>query len=149
MFDNGVIHLIEGTDIDRPRNAITLTQDLHSWFGDFDIFFEPVLDQEHTYRIQSFLHPVVTPDLPVVRTLYLTESRTVEPPSQRLLALHYAISHILHLSAAAGYITKILKDMERKGTRADGSTELGRIVTLRFGGWLEAVHTHKEAEKRK
>ncbi|KAK0702818.1 hypothetical protein B0H67DRAFT_604483 [Lasiosphaeris hirsuta] len=141
MFDNGAIHLIEGTDVDRPQNVITLTQDLHSWFGNFDIFFEPILDQEHTYRIQSFFHPMATPDLPVVRRLYLTESRTIGPPSQRLLALHYATSHILHLSAAAGYITKILKDMEWKDTRADGSTELGRILSLRFGGWSEAVHT--------
>ena len=141
MFDSGVVYLIEGNDIDRPRNAVTLTHDLHNLFGNFDIFFEPLPDQEHTYRIQSFLHPMVIRDLPVVRTLYLTENRTIEPPSLRLLALHCAIAHILHLSAAADYITKILKDMEWKDTRADGSTELGRIIALRLGGWSEAVRT--------
>jgi len=40
MFDVGVIHLIEGIDIDRPRNAITLSLEMHRLFGNFDIFFE-------------------------------------------------------------------------------------------------------------
>ena len=141
MFDSGVIHLIEGNDIDRPRNAITLTRDLHNSFDNFDVFFESLPDQEHTYRVRSFLHPLIMPDLPVVRTLYLTENRTIEPPSPRLLALHCAIAHILHLSAAGDYINTILRDMEWKDTRADGSTELGRLVTLGLGGWSEAIHS--------
>ncbi|KAK3933822.1 hypothetical protein QBC46DRAFT_401156 [Diplogelasinospora grovesii] len=139
MFDSGVIHLIEGNDIDRPRNAITLTRDLHTFFGNFDVFFEPLPDQEHTYRIQSFLHPMAIQELPLERTLYLTRSRTIEPPSPRLLALHCAIAHILHLSAAGDYINKILRDLEWKDTQADGSTELGRLVALRLM-WSE-VHT--------
>lgn len=137
MFDNGVVHLIEGSDIDRPRNAITLTRDLHNSFGNFDVFFEPVPgEDQHTYRIRSFFHPHLMPNLPVVRTLYLTENRNIEPPSSRLLALHYAIAHILHLSGAGEHIARIIKDMEWKDTRADGSTELGRLVTLGLGGWL-------------
>lgn len=143
MFDNGVIHLIEGNDIDRPRNAITLTRDLHDRFGKFDIFFEPLSGQEdHTYQIRTFLHPTLMPDLPVVRTLDVTEDRNIEPPSSRILALHRTIAHILHLSAAGDYMDKILKDMEWKDTRADGSTELGRLVDLRLNGWLDhAVYT--------
>lgn len=39
MCDVGVIHVIEGTDIDRPRNALTLTLEMHKPFGNFDIFF--------------------------------------------------------------------------------------------------------------
>ncbi|KAK0732214.1 hypothetical protein B0H67DRAFT_640511 [Lasiosphaeris hirsuta] len=69
----------------------------HGILGTFDMFFEPVPGQENTYRIQSF-SPLSMPDLPVVRTLFLTESKTIEPPSPRLLALHSAIGHIFHLS---------------------------------------------------
>jgi hypothetical protein len=141
MFDNEVIHLIEGDDIDRPRNAITLTRDLHLYFGNFDIFFEAIPGQEqHTYRIRSFLPPLITPGFPIVRTLYLTKDRNIEPPSPRLLDLHRAIAHILHLSAAGDYIARILRDMRWKDIRADGSTELGHLVSLRLGGWL-----HREA----
>lgn len=141
MFDSGVIHLIEGNDIDRPRNAITLTGDFHHYFGNFDVFFESLPDQEHTYRVRSFIHPAILPDLPVVRTLYLTENRTIEPPSPRLLTLHCAIAHILHLSGAGDYIREILRDMEWNDTKGDGSTELGRLVMLRLGGWSEAIHS--------
>jgi hypothetical protein len=142
MFDHGVGHLIEGVEIDRPRNALTLTHNIHDLFGNFRIYFEPVPDAEpHTYRIESFLAtPFVGGLLPVTRTLFLTDSRTIDPPSPRLLAIHRAIARILHLSAAGSYIDKILKDMEsagEQGAQADGSTDLGRLVHL--GLWLDGV----------
>ena len=137
MFDSGVIHLIEGSDIDRPRNAITLDHTLHYQFSRFKIFFEPVACQEHAYQIRSFLSTRVTPGLPIQRTLFLTENRNIDPPSPRFLAIHCAIAHILHRSAAGDYIEKILEDMEWKDTRSDGGTELGRLVGLRLSGWLD------------
>ncbi|RYO84436.1 hypothetical protein DL766_008527 [Monosporascus sp. MC13-8B] len=138
MFDHGIAHLIKGTDIDRPRNAITLTHSLHRFFGDFKIFFEPLQDQPHTYWIRSFLPPYVfrDPPLPITRTLYLTESRTIDTPWPRLLAVHRAIAHILHLSAAGEYIDKLLRDADKDGgdIREDGSTDLGRLARLAMGG---------------
>jgi hypothetical protein len=35
MFGDGVVHVIEGTDIDRQRNAITLTPSFQSSLGQF------------------------------------------------------------------------------------------------------------------
>jgi hypothetical protein len=142
MFDHGVAHLIEGTEIDRPRNAVTLTHNIHRWFGNFDIYFEPVPDSPpHTYRIETFLRPrAVRGVLPVTRTLYLTDSRSIDPPLPRLLAIHRAIAHILHLSAAGRYIDRILDDMEGargQGVQADGSTDLGRLVHL--GLWMDGA----------
>lgn len=137
MFDLGVAHFIEGTNIDSPHNAITLTHGFHDYFGDFQIFFEP-LSEKHTYRINSFLPRYLfrDPALPISSTLYLTDTRTIDPPSPRLLAVHRAICHILHLSAVGEYIDKLLRDMEENNIREDGSTELGRFVKLRLGGWL-------------
>ncbi|KAG8664880.1 hypothetical protein FPOAC2_14577 [Fusarium poae] len=136
MFDSGAAFLIEGTDIDRPRNAMTLTHSLHMWFGDFRIFFESIDQQAHTYRINTFLPPGLLGGLlPVTRTLHLTETRSIDPPSPRLLAIHSAIAHILHLSAAGDYIDKMLQDMEENGVQEDGSTELDRLVKLRLNGW--------------
>ncbi|KAH6641631.1 hypothetical protein F5144DRAFT_140885 [Chaetomium tenue] len=135
MLDDGVVHLIEGADIDKPRNAVTLDHNLHHWFSNFDIFFEPVPDaDDHTYRIGFSLPSILVRGiLPVVRKLYLTEERTIEPPSPRLLAIHRAIAHILHLSGASNYINTILKDLEKAQwhcAEADGSTDLGRLVHL-------------------
>lgn len=71
----------------------------------------------------------------VHRTLFLTDTRTIDPPSPRLLALHSAIAHILHLSAAAHHIDKILEDLDQRDIMADGSTELGYLAKLRVHGW--------------
>lgn len=139
MFDTGVVCLIEGSDIDRPRNALTLTRRFHFLFGEFKVFFEPVSDsQAHTYRIHTFVSRYLLrdPALPLTRTLYLSENRTIDPPSSQLLALHCAIAHILHLSAAGEYIDKLLREMEGQGVcAADGSTELDRLLRLGLRGW--------------
>jgi len=129
MFDNGVIYLIEGTDINRPRNAITLSQDMHQCFGHFDIFFERIANTPpNTYRIQTFLPFMAGGRLPITRTLFTHPS--IDPPSERLLALHSAIGHILHLSGAGDYIQAILNDMGTGVVQNDGSTELGVLVSL-------------------
>ncbi|OAA53004.1 hypothetical protein SPI_09492 [Niveomyces insectorum RCEF 264] len=143
MFDTGVTHMIDGVDIDRPRNALTLTTSLHADFGAFEIYFDPVLDQNNTYRIQSFTDPEMNVllglPLPVTRTLFLTEDHTIEPPSPRLLAIHRAIAHILHLSGAGEYIERVLYDMEDSVVRADGTSELGRMVRLGLSGWVDGA----------
>ena len=140
MFDNDIGRLIEGPDIDRPYNALTLTVNLHIFFGEFQIYFESVDGEPNTYRIDTFLPPPILNNLlPVTRTLYLTEARAIEPPSPRLLAIHRAIAHILHLSAAGDYIDRILKDAEEQIIRADGSSALGLLVQLRMDGWLDAA----------
>jgi hypothetical protein len=136
MFDNGIIHLIEGSNIDRPRNALTLTHDFHQLFGNFEIFFEPMAQLPYTYRINSTRSGFTrNPIFPLSRTLYLSNTRTIDPPSSRLLAVHRAIAYILHLSAAGDYIDQILRDLDEPDIRTDGSTELGRLVELRLGGW--------------
>ncbi|WXC47992.1 hypothetical protein QX201_007707 [Fusarium graminearum] len=135
MFDSGVVHLIEGTDIDRPSNALTLTLSHHVSFGDFRVYFEPVGDTPHTYRIGTFLPPGLAEDVPVTRTLFLTEDKSIDPPSPRFLAIHRAIAHILHLSTAGDYIDDILSDVGEFGIRSDGSTDLSRLLRLRLGDW--------------
>ncbi|OAA56722.1 hypothetical protein SPI_07729 [Niveomyces insectorum RCEF 264] len=139
MFDKNVAHWFEGVDIDRPRNALTLSHHFHQYFGAFEVYFEAVPNELHTYRIQSFLPPpmLVGLGLPVTRQLFLTEGHTIDPPLPRLLAVHRAIAHILHLSGAGLYIDKLLRDMEDSVVRSDGSSELGRIVTLGLKGWLD------------
>lgn len=110
-------------------------------FCRFQVFFEALPGREHTYRIQTFLKPFHLPGLPVERTFYLTEDGSVEPPLPRLLALHSAIAHILHLSAAGRYIDDILEDLDWKDIRDDGLTKLCHLVALRLDGWIDAVST--------
>ncbi|OJD17268.1 hypothetical protein ACJ73_08814 [Blastomyces percursus] len=53
--------------------------------------------------------------------------------SGRLLKVHRAIALILKLSGAGEYIEDILRDMEDVKVEADGSTNLGRLLSLRLG----------------
>lgn len=85
LLNNDAAHLINGVEIDRPRNALTLTHDLHQDFGRFDIFFTAHTtkgSRPNTYRIETFLPAQLHPILPITRTPYLTEGRTtsIEPP---------------------------------------------------------------------
>ena len=142
MFDSGIADLINGTDIDRPRNAITLTNQLHHLFSEFRLHFQAT-DQPHTYLVDSNLPSLIKDRMfPLPRSVYLTHIGTSDPPSPRLLAVQNAISQIFHLSGAGGYIDDILHDMEYLDVKEDGSTALGHLVQLRFDGWLErAVNT--------
>ncbi|KAJ9612775.1 hypothetical protein H2204_014910 [Knufia peltigerae] len=145
MFDDGVIHLLEGNDIDRTRNAITLTMEFHHLFGCFEVYFEPYGSQAHTYRIDSVHEDFMRPSiLPITnRTLFLTDNRTIDPPSPRLLAIHAAIAHILYLSAAGQYINDILDDLDQGEISADGSTPLGQFTALRVYGWWDGrIHAY-------
>ncbi|CEJ83922.1 hypothetical protein VHEMI03301 [[Torrubiella] hemipterigena] len=138
MFDNDIAYLINGVEIDRPRNALTLTRDLHQDFGRFEVYFTAHSDssQPHTYVIETFLSAQVYPTLPIRRTLHLAADCNIEPPDPRLLAVHCAIAIILHPSAAGEYIHKILRGMEEQTVRSDCSTSLGDFVRLRIENML-------------
>ncbi|OAL75678.1 hypothetical protein A7D00_1278 [Trichophyton violaceum] len=127
MFDPGIIHLIDGPKIDSPLNALTLTHGHHRAFGEFKLYFEPTSAQ-YQYRIDSMERtPFLRKSLfPVTRTLLLSPSRTIDPPSARLLGVHRAIAKIMNLSGAGEYIEKVLRDLEEINVRADGTTNLGR-----------------------
>ncbi|KAL2000371.1 hypothetical protein VTN02DRAFT_3208 [Thermoascus thermophilus] len=136
MFDPGITHLIDGPKIDSPSNALTLTFDCHRLFGEFQIYFEPT-GRPYEYKIDSMESDFLRdPLFPVTRTLMLSPNRTIDPPSPRFLAVHRAIAHILKLGGAGDYIEQILQDMEQMTVEADGSTNLGDILRLRFDGWL-------------
>ncbi|KAL8291067.1 hypothetical protein RB597_005569 [Gaeumannomyces tritici] len=140
MFDVGIVRVIEGVEIDRPFNAITLSTKHHLYFGSFEIFFEGPLSNQppHTYRIDAFDSFIGgISGLPVTRTLYLAKNRSIDPPSPRLLAIHCAIGHILHLSGAGEYIDRIWRDAEEYGVRQDGSTDIGTLIGWKLGGCVD------------
>lgn len=141
LFEPGITHLIDGQGIDSPRNALTLTHHYHRLLGEFEIYFEPIGGEYNRYTIRSTEKNPILCDrlLPVTRTLNLSPNRTIDPPSSRLLKVHRAIALILKLSGAGEYIENILRDMEEVEVKEDGSTNLGRLMSLRFGGWLKTL----------
>ncbi|KAI8648884.1 HNHc domain-containing protein [Fusarium sp. Ph1] len=100
MFDCGAAYLIEGTEIDRPGNALTLTHNLHTLFGDFRIFFTPVDQQPHT-AIAHILHLSAAGD-------YIDDIlRDVEEPGAREDA-STELEHLLRLGLSGWPIGQVL-----------------------------------------
>lgn len=138
MFAPGIKRRIEGAQIDRPFNAISLSPTQHDLFGALHIYFHEIQDSPpHTYAIKSFvpLHP-----FPVVRTLLSSPSRPVDMPDRQLLAIHKACAMILHLSGAGDYIERLLDSFGGGTANADGLSDLGSIVSLRMHSALHSSY---------
>ncbi|KAF5865343.1 hypothetical protein ETB97_004153 [Aspergillus alliaceus] len=135
MFDPDISPLIAGPDIDNPYNALTLTHNYHRLFGEFEIYFKQKdPENDRIYIIDSteqrpFLRDAL---FPVTRELNLSPELDVDPPARKLLEVHCAIAHILKLSGADDYIEKTLREMAETCVNADGSTDIGRLIRLRF-----------------
>lgn len=134
MFDPGVMRLIEGIDIDRPTNALTLSRGLHQAFGNLEIYFEAEAGFQNRYTIKA-VEPLIRrqPKLPVTRDLFITTNHNIDIPLPRLLAIHRACCLIMHASGAGEYIDKLLDDMEDSVVlRSDGTTDIGAMVSVRL-----------------
>jgi len=132
MFDPGVVRLVEGYDIDRAYNAITLTREFHGRFGDLEVHLEHIPHSDpHIYVVRE-TNPSRFPDqlLPVTRTLFTAQ--TIDPPSQRLLSLHRACAFVLHLSGAAEYVNRVLRDMDEGQVKSDGTTDIATLLKLKL-----------------
>lgn len=132
MFDINIMQLINGPDIDKTYNALMLTPTLHNAFGSYDIFFTPIPGRPNTYRIEAFHGMRFNNTVPVERELFMPNDPELHMPSPRLLAIHRAVAHIIHLSGAAEYIAKIFRDFDEGVVKCDGSTQLGHMLELRL-----------------
>ncbi|KAI9762287.1 MAG: hypothetical protein M1840_001431 [Geoglossum simile] len=117
MFDPGVVDIIDGGNIYCPCNAITLSAAMHQRFGGLEVYFERqsagLNYPKHMYVIKATkIEPSQSPALPIERALLVTPNRTVDPPSERLLAVHRACALVLHLCGAAGYVDEVLLDKD-------------------------------------
>ena len=143
MFDLGITDLVNGTDIDKPKNALTLTMHFRKLFDAFKASFDAIPNQPNTYKIDSISQNLIKdPLLPVTRTLRHPPNCRFDPPSPRLLAVHHAIARILHLTGAGDYIDRVLRDLESPDIAKDGSTEIEAYVGLKIGGWLAEAQVH-------
>src|SRR5215469_6291010 len=104
MFDPGIIHKIEGSNIDQPYNALSMSVGFHRHFGDLKVYFEAEPGFNHRYTIKTTMPRFnFQPTLPITRDLFITPDHNIDPPLPRLLALHRACCLILHLSGAGEY----------------------------------------------
>ncbi|KAK3687440.1 hypothetical protein B0T22DRAFT_527268 [Podospora appendiculata] len=121
----GLTKAEEGGELSESKKATIAILNMF----DIGIFFERVADDDtaDTYQIQTF-HPFLSAQLqfPICRTFFSHAS--IDPPLERLLELHSAIGHVLHMSGAGEYINTILRNLEDGVVQEDGSTQLGALV---------------------
>ncbi|KAH8713439.1 hypothetical protein HC256_006598 [Beauveria bassiana] len=128
MFDIDVAHLTNGADVDQPHNAITLTLDLHRALG----ISTSTARKSPTARIpmkSGHFEGLDSRECCLSQGRCTSADQSINPPAPRLLALHRAIGHILHLSGAGEHIDDIFRKLEDRMVQCDGSTPLAELVS--------------------
>ncbi|EPS99343.1 hypothetical protein FOMPIDRAFT_1147471 [Fomitopsis schrenkii] len=137
---------LNGNNINRPENVMTLTHALHGLFDDLDFWLEEVEGQENTYRTclssnfddaqaRESLHlpPTVQFIVHDVDDLASSGARgsstsQVQPrhlalPNPKYLRIHAACCKVAHLSGAAEYLEEVYRDVDSLEVLAnDGSS---------------------------
>ncbi|KAI9651905.1 MAG: hypothetical protein M1829_002110 [Trizodia sp. TS-e1964] len=129
MFDSNLCAEIEGIAIDRPTNTLLLRGELHTLFGQFKVYFDQQDEEPNTYIVR-----VTRPNMPIAglpRTVRF-ESEVIPLPSPRLLAVHKALARMMHLTGAGENITYQFRDYPDTEIAADGTTDLGALLTVGF-----------------
>ncbi|EPS99331.1 hypothetical protein FOMPIDRAFT_90294 [Fomitopsis schrenkii] len=136
---------LNGNNINRPENVMTLTQALHGLFDDLDFWLEEVEGQKDTYRTclsSNFDRAQIreSHNLPptvqfIVHDVDLARSSTRDPgtpqiqprhlalPNPKYLRIRAACCKVAHLSGAAEYLEAVYRDVEMLEVLAnDGSS---------------------------
>ncbi|KZF21946.1 hypothetical protein L228DRAFT_247558 [Xylona heveae TC161] len=124
------------SDINRPINAMTLFESVHSAFGRCAIALEPTeVDNEYQILILGKTFPTFLnyflpkPNDHGHRLIKFTQHSDVELPSRSLLLMHASLAKILHASGMSERIDKVLQDREDIGCLAtDGSTRVDELL---------------------
>jgi hypothetical protein len=131
MFAPQLANLFKPGDLDRPRNGITMTAEMHALFGQLRFYLEPVEGVDHTYIAKA---PSLfdADDIPpsTQRISFADCPGDVERPSPGLLEIHRALALVAHASGAAEYIDRVLRERDEGVIRADGTTHLGTLIAI-------------------
>ncbi|KAK6347170.1 hypothetical protein TWF696_007247 [Orbilia brochopaga] len=132
----GVSHELQGVEIDSPKNAITLRQELHTLFGQLKLWFteKEVLEDGVVYKLETGNRLRVSPGFWPKDDLVILRTRDgIDAPSRRLLEIHRALAVAASLSGAGTDIDKLLRDEADLAVLAqDGSTAdtLGSLLNI-------------------
>ncbi|KAI0760556.1 hypothetical protein C8Q74DRAFT_1451463 [Fomes fomentarius] len=139
MFGYHLQPELNGNNINRLENVMTLGGDLHAWFDDMNIWLEEVEEKENTYRtclpsrlerMRESLHippevHFISHSIDIVDGSNHDSATSDAPalPDPRYLRLRAACCRVAHLSGAAEYLDEIYRDMDTIQVLAvDGSS---------------------------
>ena len=140
MFSSTAEDLLGQKAIDSPANAMTLEHHLHLAFGDMEFYFDHA--EGDTYNVLPWPGKPPILNLPAEgrKVTFEQHGTCTELPSRELLKLHYDIGQILHMSAAAEDVDRLLRLLERGDVDEGGEMPLGALVNLQL--LLNKVRVH-------
>ncbi|KZP33596.1 hypothetical protein FIBSPDRAFT_847512, partial [Athelia psychrophila] len=125
---------LDGDEINRLANILTLAGDVRSAFGALKLYFDPVENQPNSYRVCKTTKAWPASYLKEGIVVTFKSTNMLLPlPDPRYLALHAACAKIAHTSGAAEAIDSCLRDYEEIHVLAcDGSSSevLGQALAL-------------------
>jgi hypothetical protein len=104
---------------------MTISFDLHRFFGDFWFAFEAT-GRQHTYSLKDY-EPQLIRNLPSMVTFECHDSQHALP-SPELLNVHAIIARILCASGLAEYIDEVVLDRKTAVLAKDGSSGIAAIL---------------------
>ncbi|KAG9022581.1 hypothetical protein FRB95_014576 [Tulasnella sp. JGI-2019a] len=124
MFSGIQLNELHGTGINRIENVMMLTLDAHTFFGQLNVWLEPVESQPNRYRLKKVdkAYMMSTPQDTMMDLDSHSDGAALLAPDPRYLRLHAACAKIVRASGAAKYIDEFLYDYESLKTLGnDGS----------------------------
>ncbi|KAG8964631.1 hypothetical protein FRC05_003744 [Tulasnella sp. 425] len=131
---NVITESLNGPDIHRVENVLTMCFSAHDLFDNLELWFEATGDP-NTYKICSNdprNFDLVLPPIPPQVTLQSTNP-SIPLPNSHFLRIHAACARIAHLSGAAEYWETILEEWEERAVLASdgGSADMLSFLLAR------------------
>ncbi|KAF8810920.1 hypothetical protein BYT27DRAFT_7185242 [Phlegmacium glaucopus] len=135
-----IVRELNGANIHRLQNVLTLSVEVHGKFDALKLWFEPT-NKTNTYTVQTphtrYLRPSYKPTV----TFTTPDEDKLPVPSSEYLAIHAACAKVAHLSGAGEHIDKILREMEdTKVLSKDGAS--AEILEHALLPLSQAVYVH-------
>jgi len=123
LFGNSEIREeLNGNNIHRLENILTMCTDDHAYFDDLKMWFEPTgTPNEYFLRVsQEEYRPSIftPPEIHRIEKVTLEDTSDRPAPSSRYLALHAACCRVAHMSGAGQYLDEIYRDFDDVAVQA-------------------------------
>jgi len=113
---------LNGNNIHRLENVLTLDIGIHSLFDELKLWFEPTGIPD-TYKLGAPNSRYILPHYRTTMTFTTRDPEKLPLPSPEYLAIHAACARVANLSGAGEHIDKVLRELEdTKVLSKDGSS---------------------------
>ncbi|KAF8327705.1 uncharacterized protein EI90DRAFT_3066603 [Cantharellus anzutake] len=127
-----VLDELNGDNIHRLENVLTLSHDIHSAFDQLKFWFEATNANANEYRLRTLWSRLMV-DKDTIVTLTTPDPQCLPLPSPKYLALHAACCKVAHLSGAAEHIDRCFRDLDGMRVLAEDGSNVDVLMFVLEG----------------